>query len=228
MAVTLPPIAPNIPHYCTYNHTGGVCMPHKDPAPPIVRGPACEVNILWHSEEPREQPRVSCPSVHMCEPNESLLPVQMTGSMCAVMGPSAQSGFELKNTHLVWLRRLRWPCSLRRVLETCCTWRKQSSRRGSRMAATRKKITRELREALGAASSRAATRSRCFHPASLCCHRGFRSRFTGGRGKMWPQGLRRVGSNVRKPLAGPQPSPDPPRPTLTPGPRAGSGGAHIR
>ena len=123
MAVTLAPIAPDIPHYGMYKHTGGACMPPKDPAPPICRRFHMRPNILWPSERPREQPRVSCPSVHMCEPNESLLPVQMTGSMCAVMGPSAQSGFGLKNTHLVWLRRLRWPCSLRRVLDTRCTWR---------------------------------------------------------------------------------------------------------
>ena len=49
---------------------------------------------------------MSCGSVHMREPNGSLLPMQMAGGMCAVMGPSAQNGFELKNTHLVVLRRL--------------------------------------------------------------------------------------------------------------------------
>ena len=151
MAVTLAQIAPDIPHYGMYKHTGGACMPPKDPAPRICRRFQVRLNILWPSELPRKQPRVSCPSVRMCEPNGSLLPVQMAGGMCAVMGPSAQSRFELKNTHLVWLCRLRWPCSLPRVLEKCSTWRKRNPRRGSRMVATRKKITRELREACASA-----------------------------------------------------------------------------
>ena len=90
MAITLALIALDIPHYGMYKHTGGACMLPKDPAPPICRRFHMRPNILWPSERPREQPRVSCPSVHMCEPNESLLPVQMTGSMCAVMGPSGQ------------------------------------------------------------------------------------------------------------------------------------------
>ena len=136
MAVTLAPIAPDIPHYGMYKHTGGACMLPKDPAPPICRRSRMRLNILWPTEGPREQPREFCRSVHMCEPNGSLLPVQMAGGMCAVMGPSAQSRFELKNTHLVWLRQPRWPCSLRRVLDTRCTWRVWSSRRGSRMVAT--------------------------------------------------------------------------------------------
>ena len=159
-------------------------MPPKDPAPPIRPRFRMRPNILWPPERPREQPSVLCRSVHMCESNGSLMPVQMAGSMCAVVGPSAQHGFELKKSHLVGLRRLRWPSSQLRLLETCCTWRKQASRRGSRMGSRRKKITRQLREARSAASSRAATRSRCFHSASLCCHRGFRSRFTGGGGKL--------------------------------------------
>ena len=173
MAVTLAPLAPDIRHKRMYNHTDDACMSYKDPAPPDSLRLPLRMNILWPSEGPREQLRVSCRTVHMCEPNRSLLPVQMAGGMCAVMGPSGKSGFEVKNTHLVWLRRLRWPSSQLRSLETCCTWRKQTSRRGSIMAATRQKITVELREARGSASSRAATRSRSFHAAALGCHRGF-------------------------------------------------------
>ena len=121
MAVTLAPIALDIPHYGMYKHTNGACMPPKDPAPPICRRFHMRPNILWPSKRPREQPCVSCPSVHMCEPNGSLLPVQMAGAICAVMGPGARrarvgSPFGLKITHLVWLRQLRWPCSLPRVL----------------------------------------------------------------------------------------------------------------
>ena len=72
MAVTLAPIAPDIPHYGMYKHTGGACMPHKDPAPPIRLRSRMRLNILWPSERPQEQPRVSCRSVHMREPNGSL------------------------------------------------------------------------------------------------------------------------------------------------------------
>ena len=142
-------------------------MPPKDPAPPDSLRLPVSMIILWPSEQPREQPSVSCRSVHMCEPNGSLLPVQMAGGMCAVMGPSAWQGFELKMSHLVVLCRLRWPSSQLRSLDLRCTWRTQSSRRGSRVAARQQKITRELREALGTAPSRAATRSRSFHAAAL-------------------------------------------------------------
>ena len=121
MAVTLAPLAPDIPHYGMYKHTGGACMPPKDPAPPIRLRSRMRLNILWPSEEPREQPRVFRPSVHMCEPNGSLLPVKMAGGMCAMMGPIAQRGFELNESHLVVLRRLRWPSSQLRSLELCCT-----------------------------------------------------------------------------------------------------------
>ena len=82
-------------------------MSPKDPAPHIRARLPVRLNILWSVEEPRAQPRVLCRSVHMCEPNGSLLPMQMAGGMCAVIGTaSAQNGFELKNTHLVVLRRL--------------------------------------------------------------------------------------------------------------------------
>ena len=183
MAVTLAPLAPDIPHYGIYNHTGGACMPPKDPAPPVSLRLPVRLNILWPSEQPREQPSVFCWSVHMCESNGSLLRVQMAGSMCAVVGPSARHGFELKKSHLVRLRRLHWPSSQLRVLETCCTWRKQFSRRGSRVAARRKKITRQLREASSAASSRAATRSRSFHSASMLPPSSLLKTVYGGKGE---------------------------------------------
>ena len=121
MATTLAPLALDIPHYGMYKHTGGACMPPKDPAPPVSLRLPVRLNILWPSERPREQPSVFCWSVHMCESNGSLLSVQMAGSMCAVVGPSAQPGLESKKTHLVVLRRLRWPSSQRHVLETCYT-----------------------------------------------------------------------------------------------------------
>ena len=35
MATTLAPLALDIPHYGMYKHTGGACMPPKDPAPPV-------------------------------------------------------------------------------------------------------------------------------------------------------------------------------------------------
>ena len=57
MATTLAPLAPDIRHIRMYKHTDEACMSPKDPAPPIVRGPACELNILWPSERPREQPQ---------------------------------------------------------------------------------------------------------------------------------------------------------------------------
>ena len=97
-------------------------MTPKDPAPPIRPRFRMRPNILWPPERPREQPRVYCSSVHMCESNGSLMPVHMAGSMCAVVGPSAQHGFELKKSHLVGLRRLRWPSSQLCLLETCCTY----------------------------------------------------------------------------------------------------------
>ena len=146
-------------------------MSPKDPAPPIRPRFRMRLNILWPSERLREQPRVLCRSVHMCESNGSLLPVQMAGSTCAVVGPSAQHEFELKYSHLVVLRRLRWPCWQRRVLDTRCTCRKLSLRRGSRVGARQQKITRTPRRVRGAASSRAATRSRSFHAAARGCHR---------------------------------------------------------
>ena len=96
-------------------------MSHKDPAPPISLRLPVRMNFLWPSEQPREQPSVYCRSVHMCEPNGSLLPVKMAGGMCAMMGPIAQRGFELNESHLVVLRRLRWPSSQLRSLELCCT-----------------------------------------------------------------------------------------------------------
>ena len=157
-------------------------MSHEETAPPIHPRVRMRMNILWPLEGPREQPRVSCRSVHMCESNEWLLPAQMAGRTCAVVGSSAQHGFESKQTHLVGLRRLRWPSSQRHVLEMCCTWRKKYSRRGSRTGARRKKIRRQLREASSAASSRAATSSHSFHAAPLGRHRAFRRRFTGGGG----------------------------------------------
>ena len=79
-----------------YEHTDEACMSPKDPAPPIHPRVRMRMNILWPLEGPREQPRVLCRSVHMCESNGSLLPVQMAGSTCAVVGPSAQHEFELK------------------------------------------------------------------------------------------------------------------------------------
>ena len=126
MTVTLAPLAPDIPHYGMYKHTGGACMSPKDPAPPIRLRSRMRLNILWPSERPREQPCVFCPSVHMCEPNDALLPVQSAGGMCAVMGPSAQRGFEFEMSHLLVLCRLPWPSSQLRSLEKCSTWRKQS------------------------------------------------------------------------------------------------------
>ena len=96
-------------------------MPPKDPAPPICRRFRMRLNILWHSEQPGEEPRVFCRSVHVCESSGTLSPVEMAGGMCAVMGPSAQQGFELKMSHLVVLCRLRWPSSQLRSLELCCT-----------------------------------------------------------------------------------------------------------
>ena len=121
MVTTLAPLAPDIPHLRTYKHTGEVCMSHEETAPPVHPRVRMRMNILWPLEGPREQPRVSCRSVHMCESNEWLLPAQMAGRTCAVVGSSAQHGFESKQSHLVGLRRLRWPSSQRRVLETCCT-----------------------------------------------------------------------------------------------------------
>ena len=140
-------------------------------------------NILWPPERPREQPRVFCRSVHVCESSGTLSPVEMAGSMCAVVGPSAQHGFELKKSHLVVLRRLRWPSSQLRSLDKCSTWRKQSSRRKSRMGARRKKITRELCAASSAASSRAATRSRSFHSASMLPPSSLLKTVYGGKGE---------------------------------------------
>ena len=121
MATTLAPLAPDIRHIRMYKHTDEACMSPKDPAPPIHPRVRMRMNILWPLEGTREQPRVSCRSVHMCESNEWLLPAQMAGRTCEVVGSSAQHGFESKQTHLVGLRRLRWPSSQRRVLETCCT-----------------------------------------------------------------------------------------------------------
>ena len=46
MAVTLAPLALDIPHYGMYKHTGGACMPPKDPAPPICRRFRMRLNIL--------------------------------------------------------------------------------------------------------------------------------------------------------------------------------------
>ena len=214
MTVTLAPLAPDIPHYGMYKHTDGTCMSPKDPAPPIRLRSRMRLNILWLSERPREQPRVSCRSVHMCESSGTLLPVQLAGGMCAVLGASAQYGFELKMSHLVVLCRLRWPSSQRHVVEMRCTWRKQSSRRGSRVGAREKKITFEIRAARGAASSRAATRSLSFDAAAAgppsWLSKSSEVALPGGRGKLGVS----LGSNVRSALASPQPSPDPPRPTL--------------
>ena len=187
-------------------------MSPKDPAPPIRLRSRMRLNILWLSEEPREQLRVSCRTVHMCEPNRLLLPVQMAGGMCAVMGPSAQRGFELKMSHLVVLCRLRWPSSQLRSLDLRCTWRTQSSRRGSRVAARQQKITRELREALGTASSRAATRSRSFHAAALglpSCFSKTLYRGEGAKGKMWHRVEAPVGdqrSAAHLPVRSPRPT----------------------
>ena len=93
-------------------------MSPEDPAPPIRPRFHMRPNILWPPERSREQPRVSCRSVHVCESNEWLLPAQMAGRTCAVVGSSAQHGFESKPSHLVGLRRLRWPSSQLRALET--------------------------------------------------------------------------------------------------------------
>ena len=59
----------------------------------------------------------------MCETNGSLLPVQMAGGMCVVVGPSELGGFELKKSHLEKLRRPLAQSTQRRVMETRCTWR---------------------------------------------------------------------------------------------------------
>ena len=201
MAVTLAPIAPDIPHYGMYKHTGGACMPHKDPAPPIRLRSRMRLNILWPSERPQEQPRVSCRSVHMHEPNGSPLPVQMAGGMGAVMGPSAQSGFELKNTHLVWLRRLRWPCSQRHSLDTRCTWRKLPWRRGSRMEATRKKSrANSARHSAPCHRERRRVRAASMQQR-WGCHCAFRRRLPGGRGEKARCGS---GSKPRTGIKGPQ------------------------
>ena len=45
MAITLAPLAPDTLHYDMYKHTDEAYMPPKDPAPPIVRTPACALNI---------------------------------------------------------------------------------------------------------------------------------------------------------------------------------------
>ena len=157
----------------------------KDPAPPICRRFHMRPNILWPSERPREQPHVSCPSVHMCEPNESLLPVQMTGSMCAVMGPSAQSGFGLKNTHLVWLCRLALAQLAAALAGAVLHLEEADLAPRISNASEAKKITRSPRRAYpyGAASSRAATRSRSFHPASLLLPSWLSKPVYGGKGE---------------------------------------------
>ena len=56
----------------------------------------------------------------MCESSGTLSPVEMAGGMCAVMGPTAVGGFELKQSHLWWLRHLLAQSMRRRVMEMCC------------------------------------------------------------------------------------------------------------
>ena len=59
----------------------------------------------------------------MCESSGTLLPVQMSGGMCVVVGLSEMGGFELKKSHLVKVRRLLAQSTQRRMMETRCTWR---------------------------------------------------------------------------------------------------------
>ena len=123
MAITLTPLAPDTLHYGMYKHTDEAYMPPKDPAPPIVRTPACALNILWPAEGPRALPHAFRWSVHMCESSGTLSPMEMAGAMCVVVGPSAMGGFELKQSHLWRLRRPLAQSMQRRVMETRCTWR---------------------------------------------------------------------------------------------------------
>ena len=95
MAITLAPLAPDIPHYGMYKHTGGACMPPKDTAPPIRLRSRMRLTILWPSERPQEQPHVFCRSVHKCESSGTLSQMEMTGGiLCVVVGPSELSGFD--------------------------------------------------------------------------------------------------------------------------------------
>ena len=72
----------------------------------------------------------------MCESSGTLLPVQMAGGMCVVVGLSEMGGFELKKSHLVKVRRLLAQSTQQRVTEECYIWRTQSASRGSRRRPT--------------------------------------------------------------------------------------------
>ena len=136
MTTTLAPLTPGITRKSTYKHTGEACPSPKDPAPPVHPRFQVYVNFLWPSEGPRVQPREFCRSVHMCESSGTLLPVQMAGGMCVVVGLSEMGGIELKKSHLVKVRRLLAQSTQQRVTEECYIWRTQSASRGSRRRPT--------------------------------------------------------------------------------------------